>query len=74
MGYTTFLDEKRGGKVLSLKDIPTFYEVCQLVEDKRKARGKRYDLAGLLVILVAAKLAGMSSMLGRVSGPKTRRR
>jgi predicted transposase YbfD/YdcC len=64
MDYTTLLDDKQGGEMLSLKDMPTFYEVCQQIEDKRKARGKRYDLAGLLVILVAAKLAGMSSMLG----------
>ena len=32
--------------------------------DGRKARGKRYDVAGLLVVLVLAKLAGMTSVLG----------
>jgi predicted transposase YbfD/YdcC len=30
--------------------------------DGRKARGKRYDLAGLLIILILAKLAGRRSM------------
>jgi hypothetical protein len=34
------------------------------VVDGRKARGKRYDVAGLLVVLVLAKLAGMTSVLG----------
>jgi hypothetical protein len=29
-----------------------------------QARGKRYDVAGLLVVLVLAKLAGMQSLLG----------
>src|SRR5215469_7587214 len=29
-----------------------------------QARGKRYDVAGLLVVLVLAKLAGMTSVLG----------
>src|SRR5207253_4688358 len=36
----------------------------QQVVDGRKARGKRYDVAGLLVVLVLAKLVGMQSLLG----------
>lgn len=32
--------------------------------DGRAARGKRYELAALLVVLVVAKLAGMQSLLG----------
>jgi hypothetical protein len=31
------------------------YEVCQHLVDGRAARGKRYDLASLLVVLVLAK-------------------
>src|SRR5205823_5570643 len=42
----------------------SLYEVCQQLVDGRCARGKRYDLAGLLVVLVLAKLAGMKSLLG----------
>jgi hypothetical protein len=34
------------------------------VVDGRAARGKRYELAALLVLLVLAKLAGMKSLLG----------
>jgi hypothetical protein len=44
--------------------MQSLYEVCQQVVDGRCARGKRYDLAGLLVVLVLAKLAGMQSLLG----------
>lgn len=41
----------------------SFYAVCEQLVDGRKARGKRYDLAGVLVVMVLAKLAGMSSVL-----------
>lgn len=64
MDYTTLLEETQGGKLPSPKEMPTFSQVCQHLEDGRKARGKRYDLAGILVILVAAKLAGIISVLG----------
>ena len=30
-----------------------------------RAAGKRYDVAGLLVVLVLAKLAGMQSLVGK---------
>src|SRR5947209_18332434 len=42
----------------------SLYEVCQQLVDGRCARGKRYDLAGLLVVLMLAKLAGMQSLKG----------
>ena len=44
--------------------MQSLYDVCQQVVDGREARGKRYELAGLLVVLVLAKLAGMQSLLG----------
>jgi hypothetical protein len=44
--------------------MQSLYQVCQEVVDGRRARGKRYELAGLLVVLVLAKLAGMKSLLG----------
>lgn len=58
------LEETKGSPEQSKKQLHTLYEVCQQVADGRKARGKRYEMAGLLAILVLAKLAGMSSVLG----------
>src|SRR5260370_19032212 len=46
------------------KGMHSLYEVCQQVVDGRRARGKRYELASLLVVLVLAKLAGMQSLSG----------
>ncbi len=45
-------------KVEEIKKEKSILEV-----DGRAARGKRYDLAALLVLLVLAKLAGMQSLL-----------
>jgi hypothetical protein len=50
-------------KVPITKQLSSWYEICQQVTDGRKARGRRYDLAGSLRVLVWAKLAGMSSVL-----------
>jgi hypothetical protein len=38
--------------------------MCKQIEDKRAARGKQYDLAGVLIVLLLAKLAGMKSLSG----------
>lgn len=43
--------------------MPSLYRACQQIVDGRKARGKRYDLAGVMIVLIWAKLAGMSSVL-----------
>lgn len=64
MDYTTLFPESQEGQEQPAKGMQSLYEVCQQVVDGRKARGKRYDLAGLLVVLVLAKLAGMQSLLG----------
>jgi predicted transposase YbfD/YdcC len=64
MDYTTLLPESPEGPERSAKGMQSLYEVCQQLVDGRCARGKRYDLAGLLVVLVLAKLAGMQSLLG----------
>jgi predicted transposase YbfD/YdcC len=64
MEYTTLAPEAREVKE-GVQNTPTsLYEVCQQVVDGRAARGKRYELAALLVLLVLAKLAGMESLLG----------
>ena len=64
MDYTTLLPESPEGPERPTKGMHSLYEVCQQLVDGRCARGKRYDLAGLLVVLVLAKLAGMQSLLG----------
>jgi predicted transposase YbfD/YdcC len=64
MDYTTFCAESKQDQEQVTKRLHSLYEVCQQLVDGRCARGKRYDLAGLLVVLVLAKLAGMQSLLG----------
>ena len=73
MDYTALLKESQTEGVFSSRQVPSLYLVCQQLTDGRKARGKRYELAGILLVLVWAKLAGMSSVLAvsewaRVSG------
>src|SRR5581483_1889466 len=43
--------------------LPPLYQPCQHLTDGRKARGKRSDLAGILVVLVWTNGAGMSWVL-----------
>ena len=64
MDYTTLSAESKEDHEQSAKEMQSLYEVCQQVADGRCARGKRYELAGLLVVLVLAKLAGMQSLSG----------
>ena len=64
MDYTTLCAESKEDQEQLSKRMHSLYEVCQQLVDGRKARGKRYDLAGLLVVLVLAKLAGMQSLVG----------
>ena len=64
MDYTTLVGESKEEPAQSVGGMQSLYEVCQPVTDGRAARGKRYELAGLLVLLVLAKLAGMQSLKG----------
>jgi predicted transposase YbfD/YdcC len=64
MDYTTLVSEIREVKEGGENQATSLYEVCRQVVDGRAARGKRYELAALLVVLVLAKLAGMQSLLG----------
>jgi predicted transposase YbfD/YdcC len=64
MDYTTLLSEIKERQNQPQKGMQSLYEVCRQVGDGRGARGKRYDLAGLLVVLIVAKLAGMKSLVG----------
>ena len=64
MDYTTLLCEVKESQDQGQKQLHSLYAVCQQLVDGRAARGKRYDLARLLLLLVLAKLAGMKSLLG----------
>ena len=64
MEYTTLRVEGSSGPGFSQEQSHSLYEMCKQIGDKRAARGKQYDLAGLLMVLVLAKLAGMKSLSG----------
>ena len=64
MDYITLDAENREGQRLKPEQRQSLYEVCRQVEDGRAARGKRYDVATLLLLLLEAKLAGEKSLLG----------
>lgn len=63
MDYTTLLEESKTEGVSSPTQMQSLYRVCQQLADGRKARGKRYDLAGVLAVVILAKLAGMNGIL-----------
>jgi DDE_Tnp_1-associated/Transposase DDE domain len=63
MDYTTLLEEDKGEHVCSPSQIQSLYQVCHQLKDGRKARGRQYDLAGILLVVVLAKLAGISNLL-----------
>lgn len=64
MEYTTLAPEIKEVKRGEESHPPSLYEMLHQVKDGRAARGKHYDLAALLVLLVLAKLAGMKSLQG----------
>jgi len=65
MDYTTLEAKSQEQHEQLAKGMQSLYQVCQQVVDGRCARGKRYELASLLVLLVLAKLAGMQSLKGK---------
>jgi predicted transposase YbfD/YdcC len=64
MDYTPLVAKSKGSQEQRAKGMQSLYRACQEVVDGRCARGKRYDVASLLVMLVLAKLAGMQSLQG----------
>jgi predicted transposase YbfD/YdcC len=64
MDYTTLTVETRDPHLPERGQMHSLYEVCQQVKDGRAARGKQYEVAALLVLLLVAKLAGEQSLLG----------
>lgn len=59
MDSPTLCAESKDEPALAVSTMRSLYEVCQQVTDGRRARGKRYDVAGVLVVLVLAKLANL---------------
>lgn len=73
MDYTTLEAETPKRGMLPAEKRQSLYEVCQQVKDGRAARGKRYELAMLLLLLIEAKLAGEQSLLGACEWIRLRR-
>src|SRR5258706_7559837 len=63
MDYSTLGVENRDPHLPERGQMHSLYEVCQQVKDGRAARGKQYEVAALLVLLLVAKLAGEQSLL-----------
>ncbi len=55
MNYNHVREQNENGLVF---DIESFYGYLSKIEDTRKAKGKRYTLVSLLVLMLLAKLAG----------------
>src|SRR5581483_2161138 len=65
----------KGVEGLAKQPTQSLYEVCQHLTEGRAARGKTDELAGFVVLLFLAKLAGMKSLQGasdRVQDQQTR--
>jgi hypothetical protein len=61
------ITEVRGGHKLEQIQIRSLYEQLQGVPDYRGKRGRRYEAATVLVIVLLAKLADEESVSGIVS-------
>lgn len=57
-----------------LLDISPLYEQLTKIPDKRKARGKRYSLAILLLVIIFAKLSGENTPTGISEWAKLRKK
>ena len=64
MDYTTLPLDSHDQHQSVPKQMQSLYEVFKQVKDGRAARGKQYELAALVVLLLTAKLAGETSLLG----------
>jgi len=64
MDYTiAALDEKRAGEGFVI-DVGSLYDHLTKVKDHRKARGKRYELVVVLILVILGKLAGEDTPAG----------
>ena len=55
MNYNHEQEQNENGLVY---DIESLYDYLSKVKDPRKAKGKRYTLISLLILMLLAKLAG----------------
>ena len=58
------VEEKRDGEEGFFFDVGSLYECLSQLKDKRKAKGKRYELVEVLIIFILAKLAGEDKTSG----------
>ena len=68
-------------KIIEIKDdsgvilnIGQLHEYLAKIPDKRKARGKRYSLAVLLLVIIFAKLSGENTLTGISDWAKLRKK
>ena len=74
MDYTTFIEEGTQEQLLNKEQVTSLFELCQGIEDKRAARGKQYDLAGLLIVLILARIGRDEEPVGsKRLGARSRR-
>lgn len=62
MDYSTLLQAPEPFPQMDAGMIRSLYSTFQRLADPRKSKGKRYELAVLLTLLVLAKLAGETSL------------
>lgn len=66
MEYTTFPLIARDTVLLDPKALGSLYQAFQRLDDPRRARGRRYDLAFVLTALTLTKLMGETTLSGAV--------
>lgn len=66
MEYTTFAPSTRGPLVFDAPALGSLYQAFQRLEDPRRVRGRRYELALVLTLLTLTKLMGETTLSGAV--------
>ena len=69
MDYITIEVEENEGRLLNIGDL---YAVLERVHDRRQAKGKRYTIGILLIVVILAKLCGEDTPYGMAEWAKNR--
>ena len=69
MDYITIEVEESGCRLLNIGEL---YVALEQVNDKRQARGKRYTIGMLLIVVILAKLSGEDTPYGMAEWAKLR--
>jgi len=69
MDYITIEVEENGGRLLNIGEL---YAVLEGVNDRRQAKGKRYTIGILLIVVILAKLCGEDTPYGMAEWAKNR--